>query len=448
MAAFKSTGTPAYVQGATATSNTANSATVLAFGSNVTAGNLLVIAVAWQGNSAVSATDSRGNAYSVATSAFDATNGQSLAILYAANVATGPTTVTTTYGGASPTVQRLEIHEYSGIATASPLDVTATNSDDGLTVANDITSGPATTSVMPPVANGSHTLTAVARDAAGNTTTSAGVTVTVNNVAVPPVISGVAAGSITASGATITWTTNTASDSQVDYGLTTAYGSTSPLNGSFVTTHTILLGALTGGSTYHFRVRSRDAAGTLALSSDFTFITLTVDVTPPVVSITAPAAGATVSGTTTFSATATDNVGVAGVEFKRDGVLIAPEDTASPYTVAWDTTTAVNGVHTLTAVAWDAAGNSATATRTVTVTNLLALVNLAWNANTESDLAGYKVHVGTASGVYTLLNINVGNVTSFTVTGLAPGDVYYFAVTAYDTGGAESGVSNEVSATR
>jgi hypothetical protein len=172
-----------------------------------------------------------------------------------------------------------------------------------------------------------------------------------------------------------------------------------------------------------------------------------LDSTLPVVSITAPAAGATVSGTTTFSATATDNVGVAGVEFKRDGVLIAPEDTSAPYSVPWDTTTATAGTHTLTTVAWDAAGNSATATRTVTVSNPLATVNLAWNANTESDLAGYKVYVGTSSGVYTT-TYTVGNVINYTVTGLAPGNVYYFAVTAYDLTAFESLVSNEVSATK
>jgi hypothetical protein len=392
-------------------------------------------------------TDSRANVYAVATSAYDAVNGQTLAIVYAANAASGATTVTASFG-AMPSLQRLEMHEYAGIATANPLDAIATNIADGATTVNTITSGTATITGSAPVSNGSHTLTAQARDAAGNTTTSVAVTVTVNNAGdtTPPVISGVAASSITASGATIRWTTNEASDSQVDYGLTTAYGSTSPLNGSLVTTHSVILGALTGGTTYHVRMLSKDAAANLALSSDFIFATVTVDTTPPVVSITTPAAGATVSGTTTFSATATDNVGVGGVEFKLDGVLLAPEDTAGPYTLAWDTTTAANGSHTLTAVAWDAAGNSATATRTVTVANIPALVNLAWNANTESDLAGYKVHVGTASGVYTLLNLNVGNVTSFTVTGLAPGDVYYFAVTAYDTTGFESLVSNEVSA--
>jgi hypothetical protein len=420
-----------------------------AFGADVTAGNLLVVAVAWQGTSVLTVTDNRGNVYAEATSAYDAVNGQSLAIVFAANAASGATTVTATFD-ATPTLQRLEIHEYSGVATANPLDVTATNIADGETTVNTITSGSATIAASSPVTDGSHTLTAQARDLAGNTTTSAAVTVTVNNAGdtTPPVISGVGASSIATSGATIIWTTNEASDSQVDYGLTTAYGSISPLNGSRITAHAVILGALAGGTTYHIRARSKDAAGNLALSGDVMFATLAVDSTPPVVSITAPAAIAIVSGTTTFSATATDAVGVTGVEFKLNGVLIAPEDTASPYTLAWNTTTAANGLHTLTAVAWDAAGNSATATRTVTVANVLAQVNLAWNANTESDLVGYKVHVGTASGVYTLLNVDVGNVTSFTVTGLALGDVYYFAVTAYDAGGSESGVSNEVSAAK
>jgi fibronectin type 3 domain-containing protein len=73
-------------------------------------------------------------------------------------------------------------------------------------------------------------------------------------------------------------------------------------------------------------------------------------------------------------------------------------------------------------------------------------VKLAWNANTESDLAGYKVYVGTTSGQYST-TYNVGNIIAYTVT-VAPGDVYYFAVTAYDTTGSESLVSNEVSAAK
>ena len=65
--------------------------------------------------------------------------------------------------------------------------------------------------------------------------------------------------------------------------------------------------------------------------------------TVPTVSITAPANGATVSGTAvTVSASAADNVGVAGVQFMLDGANLGAEDTTSPYRIAWNTTTATN----------------------------------------------------------------------------------------------------------
>ncbi|TMK43228.1 MAG: hypothetical protein E6G55_12625, partial [Actinobacteria bacterium] len=217
--------------------------------------------------------------------------------------------------------------------------------------------------------NGSHTLTAVARDAAGNTATTAAVSVTVDNA--PPVIASMSASGITASSATIIWTTDEASDSQVEYGTTTAYGSVTALNASFVTAHAQALNGLLASTVYHYRVKSRDAAGNLATSVDVTFTTAAPpDTTPPTVSITAPAAGATVSGTITVSASATDNVGAVGVQFKLDGVNLGAEVTSAPYTLSWNTATASNGLHTLTAVARDAAGNTATtAAVSVTVDN-------------------------------------------------------------------------------
>jgi hypothetical protein len=94
------------------------------------------------------------------------------------------------------------------------------------------------------------------------------------------------------------------------------------------------------------------------------------DTTPPIVSISAPANNATVSGTTTVSANASDNVGVAGVQFKLDGANLGAEDTASPYSVSWNTAGVANGSHTLTAVARDTAGNTTTAMNVaVTVNN-------------------------------------------------------------------------------
>jgi glucose/arabinose dehydrogenase/PKD repeat protein len=83
------------------------------------------------------------------------------------------------------------------------------------------------------------------------------------------------------------------------------------------------------------------------------------DTTPPTVALTGPPAGA-VSGTVNVTATASDDVGVAGVQFQLDGAALGNEDTSSPYSAGWDTTTATAGPHTLTAVARDAAGNRTT----------------------------------------------------------------------------------------
>jgi hypothetical protein len=91
------------------------------------------------------------------------------------------------------------------------------------------------------------------------------------------------------------------------------------------------------------------------------------------VAITAPTAGSTVSGTVTVSATASDDVAVAGVQFLLDGVALGAEDTTSPYSVSWNTTTATAGSHTLTARARDAAGNQTTSSAvSVTVTNVVS----------------------------------------------------------------------------
>ena len=94
------------------------------------------------------------------------------------------------------------------------------------------------------------------------------------------------------------------------------------------------------------------------------------DTTPPTIAMTGPLAGATVSGKVTVSASATDNVGVAGVQFMLDGVNLGVQVTTPPYAVTWDTTTAASGAHTLSAVARDTSGNTATsASVTVTVAN-------------------------------------------------------------------------------
>jgi hypothetical protein len=72
-------------------------------------------------------------------------------------------------------------------------------------------------------------------------------------------------------------------------------------------------------------------------------------------------------------------------------------------------------------------------------------VTLAWNPNTDPDLAGYKIYESTSSGTYGAAIATVPpSTTSFAVTGLQRGVTYYFVITAYDTSGNESARSAEV----
>jgi chitodextrinase len=129
---------------------------------------------------------------------------------------------------------------------------------------------------------------------------------------------------------------------------------------------------LTQNTSYTYTVKSFDAAGNVSgASSPASMTTLTSpDTTPPSVSIGSPAANANVAGVISVAATASDNVGVVGVQFKVDGVNLGAESLSAPYTATWDTTLSVNGAHTLSAVARDAAGNLGTSSAvTVSVNN-------------------------------------------------------------------------------
>src|SRR5712691_11334709 len=173
----------------------------------------------------------------------------------------------------------------------------------------------------------------------------------------------------TATSAAISWQTNVPATSQVEYGTTTSYGSSTAPDSTMLTSHQENLTSLKPATTYHFRVHSTDANYNTAVSGDSTFST-TPDTTAPAVSITAPANGATVSGTVTVTADGTDNVSVASVQFQLDGARLGSLVTTAPYSVSWDTTKSTGGPHTLSAIARDAAGNNATsASVTVTVNN-------------------------------------------------------------------------------
>jgi glucose/arabinose dehydrogenase/chitodextrinase len=237
---------------------------------------------------------------------------------------------------------------------------TQVGTTNGATTFGDTGLGPATTY--------SYTVTAV--DAAGNVSppsTAVNATTPADTTA-PSVPTNLVATANGPTQITLTWTASTDNVGVTGYDVyrdgandpITTVGSTSYVNTS-----------LTPGTTYTYAVRARDAAGNVSgPTAAVSATTPAPDTTPPTAEMSAPTPGATVSGTVTVGANATDNVGVVGVQFLLDGAPLGAEDTTSPYSTSWDTTATTNGPHQLTARSRDAAGNSTTSTaRTVTVAN-------------------------------------------------------------------------------
>jgi len=102
--------------------------------------------------------------------------------------------------------------------------------------------------------------------------------------------------------------------------------------------------------------KAYDAAGNVG-STPYPLVTVTVDRQAPTVSVTAPAAGATVTGLVAVNASASDSAGIARVEIYRDGSVLLGTDTTAPYGITWDTATTTAGAHTLSAKAYDNAGS-------------------------------------------------------------------------------------------
>ncbi len=114
---------------------------------------------------------------------------------------------------------------------------------------------------------------------------------------------------------------------------------------------------------------ARDAAGNVGTAAAVVVNVSHPDLTAPLVTIPAPAAGP-VSGLVTVTASAFDGVGVVGVRIFVNGVQLGTEIGTPPYQAAWDTTLSGNGPHTLAALARDAAGNvGGSAGVAVTVSN-------------------------------------------------------------------------------
>ena len=197
-----------------------------------------------------------------------------------------------------------------------------------------------------------------------------------------------------------------------------------------------------------------------------TAIPSSTDTIPPTVTLTSPARDSTVTGMTPLTATASDNVGVANVQFLLDGANLGAPDTTAPYELMWNTALASNAPHTVAARARDAAGNVMTSeiipvavlnvdtVLPTTPTNLVAqgslgMVSLAWGASTDdSGVVVYNVYRSASSNVATTPAnwIAQPGSPSYSDSALAAG-TYYYVVTAQDPTGNRSPASNEASAT-
>ncbi|WP_375764763.1 Ig-like domain-containing protein [Archangium gephyra] len=211
------------------------------------------------------------------------------------------------------------------------------------------------------VANGSHTLMARARDVAGNVVASLPVTVTTDNDFIAPVaaVTSPAPGTRVAVNQQVPLSASATDNlgiAQLELYIGNSRHSGGPNSPSGIS---YAYFSTTG--QYIVTARASDAAGNVGISPQVV-VTVVTEITPPSVSLTAPASGATLGGTVTLSANATDaSSSVSKVEFLVDGTLLGT-DTSWPYSFAWNSLTVVGGSHTLTARATDSQGNVATST--------------------------------------------------------------------------------------
>jgi hypothetical protein len=268
----------------------------------------------------------------------------------------------------------------------------------------------------------------------------------------PPVVSAVAANGITPSGATVTWTTNEAASTQVEYGTTTAYGASTTLNTTLLTAHSAALTGLQAATVYHYRVRSADAAGNAALSADYTFTTASAaDTTPP--TLTSITAGS-ITSTTAVIAWTTNEAANTRVDY----------GTTTAYGASTTLNTTLVTAHTATLASLqagtlyhfrvrsaDAAGNSAlsgdftfttssapdttpptlsgTTASTISATSAV----ITWTTNEASTSVvdyGATTSYGLSSSNSTLLTSH-----SITLTALTASAVHHYRVRSTDAAG-------------
>lgn len=249
-------------------------------------------------------------------------------------------------------------------------------------------------------------------------TISGGQTIIINAALspIPPTISNIAISNITTNSATITWTTDQPSDSLIQYGTTTSYGS-SATDSTLTTSHSITLTNLASSTTYHFKVTSTNSYGFSTTSGDNTFTTssppssITLTITSPLNGETINKSDVIVKGTVSNTTGNETGVTVNGIIATVDGNKFVANHVPLQ-----------EGANTITATAKDITGNTTTASITV-------------NANTTGNYI--KIISNIESGIVPLeVTLKIDGSFSFThssllVTGPVQPEVLYTGIDEY-----------------
>ena len=198
------------------------------------------------------------------------------------------------------------------------------------------------------------------------------------------------------------------------------------------------------GNNYFYRTRTVTAAGTGYSVTRSVDLGAEPDLTAPSVTLTAPLAGATIVGTTTLSATSSDNVGIASVQFYVDGTSTGAVGATSTYSIPWDSTSVSDGSHTITVVAIDNSSNRATSSVSINVSNLVTRPTLSSvNISSSNGFSGYAKSDDIITLIFTAdQNLNAtptvtisGNSVAASPTGVANHYIATYTMTDSDSGG-------------
>ncbi len=247
----------------------------------------------------------------------------------------------------------------------------------------------------------------------------------------PPVISNVQVTNITASSVTITWITDENSDSQVEFGISPNYGGFNIRNES-VTSHSLTINYLQSGTTYHYRVKSKDAAGNLATSGDYTFTTNSAST-----SCIGPYHVLASDGRCVWSCgTGTQPDNSSGQCVCQSGYIENGTDQFGRRVCTQTTAADITAPSTPTGL-----------TATTVFTDR---VNIGWSMSIDNvGVTGYKIYRNGAyiASVLTASYSPTATEASYSDQGLASGGTYSYTVSAYDAAGNESAQSSPVTGT-